>query len=159
MAGLATTTATVSLLFLWVSQSWAWQSARLPINRGWMATRASSSKTTTTPTTQLNLFDKIFEEEGILGKGITVGKIQIALNSPSRGPDSIFGILEKEANDDKSLPELTNAICLALLRKSDDWIGAAGTSQWFGQDDAGKAESQFNDYANKEAAKFEKVHE
>ena len=44
--------------------------------------------------TQLNLFDKLFEEEGILGKGVTVGKVQIALNSPDRGPNSIFGILE-----------------------------------------------------------------
>ena len=66
-------------------------------------------------------------------------------------------MLEKEANDDKSLPELTNAICLALLRKKDDWIGSTGTSEWFSQNDAGKAESKFNDFANKEAAKFEKV--
>ena len=107
--------------------------------------------------TQLNLFDKLFEEEGILGKGVTVGKVQIALNSADRGPNSIFGILEREANDDKSLPELTHAIALALLRKSDEWVGAAGTSNWFSQNDAGKAESRFNDLANAEAAKFEKV--
>lgn len=88
---------------------------------------------------------------------MTVGKIQVALNSPSRGPDSIFGMLEKEADDDKSLPELTNAICLALLRKRDDWIGSTGTSEWYSGNDAGKAESKFNDFANKEAAKFEKV--
>lgn len=105
----------------------------------------------------MHLFDKIFEEEGILGKGVTVGKVQIALTSPDRGPDSIFGILEREAKDDKSLPELTHAIALALLRKSDEWVGAAGTSDWFGQNDAGKAESRFNDLANAEAAKFEKV--
>ena len=106
---------------------------------------------------KLYLFDKLFEEEGILGKGVTVGKVQVALTSPDRGPDSIFGILEREANNDKSLPELTHAIALALLRKSDDWVGAAGTSDWFSQNDAGKAESRFNDLANAEAAKFEKV--
>ena len=136
----------VCLLALCASHSLAWHSnVNLP----------KMSKTRTT--TQLGLLDKIFEEEGILGKGITVGKVQVALNSPSRGPDSIFGILENEANDDKSLPELTHAICLALLRKSDQWIGACGTSEWFGQNDAGKAESRFNDFANKEASKFEKV--
>lgn len=108
-------------------------------------------------TTKLAFFNKMFEEEGILGKGITVGKVQVALNSPDRSKNSIFGMLEKEADDDKSLSELTNAVCLALLRKSDDWIGACGTSEWFGQDDGGKAESKFNEFANKEAAKFEKV--
>jgi Protein of unknown function (DUF1517) len=140
--------ATTSIFLLCVSRALAWQTSSLPRN-GW--TSPSLSKT------RLHLFDRIFEEEGILGKGITVGKIQVALNSPTRGPDSIFGILEKEANDDKSLPELTNAICLALLRKKDFWIGSYGTSQWFGQNDAGKAESKFNEFANKEAAKFEKV--
>lgn len=138
--------ATTGFLFLWLTQSLAWQATRTPFNG-----RVSSSST------RLNLFDKIFEEEGILGKGITVGKVQVALNSPTRGPDSIFGILEREANDDKSLAELTNVICLALLRQSDNWIGSTGTSEWYGQNDAGKAESKFNDFANKEAAKFEKV--
>jgi uncharacterized membrane protein len=47
---------------------------------------------------------------------------------------------------------------LALLRRSDDWVAACSASEWFKQDDAGKAESLFNDWANREAAKFEKVH-
>lgn len=149
--------ATSFLLLSWISQSLAWQTTRLPVSStaGWF--QPSLQQKATTSTTQLQLFDKLFEEEGILGKGITVGKVQIALNSPNRGPNSIFGILEKEANDDKTLPELTHAICLALLRKSDEWIGAAGTGQWFSGNDAGKAESLFNDFANKEATKFEKV--
>ncbi|CAB9510923.1 Protein of unknown function (DUF1517) [Seminavis robusta] len=140
-----------SILSLFAGQTLAWQTTQAPTTR-----RFGLVSPPRQSTTQLNLFDKIFEEEGILGKGITVGKVQVALTSPTRGPDSIFGILEREANDDKSLPELTNAICLALMRKSDEWVGAAGVSEWYGQDDSGKAESKFNDFANREAAKFEK---
>lgn len=145
------------LLAVCLSPTFAWQPShaldtlRRPSTLAVRETPASAS------TTQLHLFDKIFEEEGILGKGITVGKVQVALTSPSRGPDSIFGMLEKAAKDDKSLSQLTNAICLALLRKNDQWIGACGTSQWFGRNDAGKAEILFNGYANREATKFEKV--
>jgi hypothetical protein len=112
--------------------------------------------------TSLGVFDKLFEESGPLGKGITVGKIQVALACRDRGPNSIFGILEEGArstskNDSESLGELANRVCLALLRKSDDWVAACSTSQWFKGDDYGKAESLFNDWVNKEATKFEKV--
>mmetsp|Transcript_32812 Transcript_32812/g.46612 ORF Transcript_32812/g.46612 Transcript_32812/m.46612 type:complete len:145 (+) Transcript_32812:1-435(+) len=51
---------------------------------------------------------------------------------------------------------MANKICLALIRKSDEWVGACSSSQWFGQDDGGKAESLFNQWSNAEAAKFEK---
>jgi uncharacterized membrane protein len=51
---------------------------------------------------------------------------------------------------------MASSVCLALLRRTDDWVAACSTSEWFKQDDAGKAESLFNDWANKEAAKFEK---
>jgi hypothetical protein len=111
----------------------------------------------------LNVFDKMFEESGPLGKGITVGKVQVALRSPDRGASSIFAILEEEArltdnsSDPQDLASMANSVCLALLRRSDDWVSAGSASQWFKQDDAGKAESLFNDWANKEAAKFEKV--
>jgi len=129
------------------THSFAWQ----PVAAG------KFQRTSTTASTRLHLFDKLFEEEGILGKGVTVGKVQVALASPDRSQDSIFGILEREAADDKPLPELTHSICLALLRKSDEWVGAAGASNWYGMNDAGKAESQFNEWANAEAMKFEKV--
>ena len=149
------------LLLLWANQAYSWTTTSTAAIRAnaWRPSSLSIVRTKNegSSSTRLNFFDKMFEEEGILGKGITVGKVQIALNSPNRGPDSIFGILEREAKDDKSLAELTNAICLALLRKKDDWIGAAGTGEWFSQNDGGKAESKFNDYANKEAFKFEKV--
>jgi uncharacterized membrane protein len=111
----------------------------------------------------LNVFDKMFEESGPLGKGITVGKVQVVLRSPDRGASSIFAILEEEArltdnsSDPQDLASMANSVCLALLRRSDDWVAAGSASQWFKQDDAGKAESLFNDWANKEAAKFEKV--
>jgi hypothetical protein len=110
----------------------------------------------------LNIFDKMFEEDGPLGKGVTVGKVQVALRSPERGSSSIFSILEEEARltdgspDPEDLASMANSVCLALLRRSDDWVAACSTSEWFKQSDAGQAESLFNDWANREAAKFEK---
>lgn len=107
-----------------------------------------------------HFFDKAFEEEGPLGKGITVGKVQIALMSSDRSPTSIYGMLERKAksDDDSSygLARLTYDVCMAVLRKSDDWIAASSESTWFKEDLAGRAESKFNDWANKEYAKFEK---
>lgn len=105
----------------------------------------------------LNFFGKVFEEDGPLGKGITVGKLQVGLACRDR---SLVQTLERESNNSGSEPEelsrLANSVCLALLRKSDDWISACSESKWFSQNDAGKAESLFNDWANQEAAKFEK---
>jgi len=103
------------------------------------------------------MFGKMFEEEGPLGKGITVGKFQVALSCRDR---SLLENLEKESDDSGSEPEelsaLANAVCLSLLRRSDDWTAACSESKWFSQNDAGKAESLFNDWSNQEAAKFEK---
>ena len=111
--------------------------------------------------TRRYFFDKIFEEEGVLGKGITVGKVQVALISPTRSSDSVFGLLERKAANSGDSPEqlsrLANDVCLTLLRKSDDWISACSSSKWFSEKDAGKAESYFNDLANSEALKYEKV--
>jgi uncharacterized membrane protein len=108
----------------------------------------------------LNLFGDMFEEAGPLGKGITVGKVQVALNSWDRSSTSITGVLEDKTSDAGDSPEelsqLTNDVCLALLRRSDDWIGAASESKHFKTDDAGKAESLFNEWSNLEASKFEK---
>jgi hypothetical protein len=114
--------------------------------------------------TVLHLFGNLFEREeaGPLGKGITVGKVQVALLAPERGRDSIFGDLERKArsvNPDSPahLALLAKAVCLALLRRSDDWTDACSESKWFKLSNAGEAESLFNDWANAEARKFEKV--
>jgi Protein of unknown function (DUF1517) len=111
--------------------------------------------------TCLDLFDKVFEEEGPLGKGITVGKVQVSLLSPDRSGTSIYGLLERKARSDDDSPyglaRMTYDVCMALLRKSEDWIGADSTSQWFKENDSGKAESKFNEWCNREATKFEKV--
>lgn len=110
--------------------------------------------------TKLNFFDKMFEEDGPLGKGITVGKVQVALQARDRSSSSIFGALEKASRgsdgSNYALASLAQEVCLALLRRQDEWVGACSTSKWFGGDDYGKAESYFNDLANREAAKFEK---
>mmetsp|Transcript_21554 Transcript_21554/g.31907 ORF Transcript_21554/g.31907 Transcript_21554/m.31907 type:complete len:238 (+) Transcript_21554:93-806(+) len=112
---------------------------------------------TSASTSSLNLFGKMFEEEGPLGKGITVGKFQLGLSCTDR---TLIELLEKESNSYGSEPEelskLCNVVCLTLLRRQDDWISACSESDWFGQNDAGKAESLFNDWSNQEAAKFEK---
>jgi len=116
---------------------------------------------TSNKSTQLNFFEKMFEEDGTLGKGITVGKVQVALQAIDRSSSSIFGILEQKAraggDSPQQLARLGNEVCIALLRKSDDWTAACSSSTWFSEKDAGKAERSFNDLANKEAAKFEKV--
>jgi hypothetical protein len=114
--------------------------------------------------TVLHFFGKLFETEeaGPLGKGITVGKVQVALIAPERGRNSIFADLERKArsvNPDSQahLALLAKAVCLALLRRSDDWTEACSESKWFKLSNAGEAEILFNDWANKEALKFEKV--
>jgi len=114
-----------------------------------------------TSSTQLNFFDKIFEESGPLGKGITVGKVQVSVLCTDRSSNSIFPALEKSArnagsNSNLALSQLANEVCLALLRKSDDWSAACSSSKNFSQNDSGKAESLFNEWSNQEAARFEK---
>jgi len=97
----------------------------------------------------------------MLGKGITVGKIQIALRSSDRSDSSIFGLLEDHANLDsdanEDLARMSNDICLDLMRKSDDWVSACSAGKWFSGKDAGKAESYYNQLSNDVATKFEKV--
>ncbi|KAL7551897.1 hypothetical protein ACHAWF_015103, partial [Thalassiosira exigua] len=122
--------------------------------------------------TRLRFFeglDKAFEDEGPLGKGITVGKVQVAMQVSGR---SMFATLESYARDDdigssydddyeegygdSHLSKMCHEICLALLRKSDSWISACSTSEWFKEQDMGKAESTHNLWADREACKFEK---
>jgi hypothetical protein len=116
---------------------------------------------TASKSSSLHLFDKMFEEEGMLGKGITVGKVQVGLFSSDRSADSVYKLLERKASNAGDAPEqlarLANDVCLTLMRKSDDWISACSTSKWFSEKDAGKAESYYNDLANAEAIKYEKV--
>lgn len=116
----------------------------------------------TSTSSKVNLFDKMFEDEGMLGKGITVGKVQVAVISSDRSSTSIIGMLEGHAakttgDDPAELAKLANEVCLTLMRKSDDWIGACSSSKWFSEKDSGKAESYYNEIANAEAVKFEKV--
>lgn len=112
------------------------------------------------PSSTRFLFDKLFEEDGPLGKGITVGKVQVALTTSDRSARSIFGTLKRQTENVGStqydLACMAHEVCLDLLRRSDDWVAASSTSQWFKEEDSGRAESLFNDWANREAVKFEK---
>jgi len=105
------------------------------------------------------MFGKMFEEDGPLGKGITVGKVQVALMTSDRSKNSIFGTLKRITDDAGStqydLACMAQAVCLDLLRRSDDWVAASSTSKWFKESDSGRAESTFNDWANRETVKFE----
>lgn len=107
------------------------------------------------------LFDKLFEEEGMLGKGITVGKVQVCLRSNDRlSTTSIFNLLEDHAdldsNENEDLARMANSVCLDLMRKSDDWVSACSTGKWFSGKDAAKAEGYYNELSNEIAMKFEK---
>ena len=97
----------------------------------------------------------------MLGKGITVGKVQVCLRSSDRSATSIFGLLEDHADLDsdanEDLSRMANDVCLDLMRKSDDWVSACSTSKWFSGNDAAKAEGYYNELANEIATKFEKV--
>ena len=119
------------------------------------------TRTTTNSPSGLFFFDKLLEEEGPLGKGITIGKVQVALSTTDRSKNSIFGALKEAVNDNRGstnydLACLAQDVCLSLLRRKSSWTDASSTSQWFKEDDSGMAESLFNDWANREAVKFEK---
>jgi Protein of unknown function (DUF1517) len=165
-----TTRIVLSLLVATLSVAEVWSFTRpmqLPPPPSSSRSRAASfrntARTTVPAQPPLHLFDKLFEEEGPLGKGIGVGKIQVALLAQDRGPDSVFGMLESSARwiagDDEagSLADLAHDVCITLIRKEDSWMGACSDFKWFSANDYGKAESQFNDWANAEATKFEKV--
>jgi len=96
----------------------------------------------------------------MLGKGITVGKVQICLRANDRSETSIFGLLEDHADLDsdanEDLSRMANDVCLDLMRKSDDWVSACSSGKWFSGNDAGKAESYYNELANEIATKFDK---
>ena len=99
----------------------------------------------------------------MLGKGITVGKVQVCLRANDRSSSSIFGLLEDHADLDsdanEDLSRMANDVCLDLVRKSDDWVSACSSGKWFSGKDAGKAEGYYNEIANEIATKFEKVGE
>lgn len=127
---------------------------------------AANVKLRTKTSTEMNLFDgfenpldKVFEEEGPLGRGITVGKVQVAINvsgSERTSKDSIFAKLAQHARaddtssgfeddyedgyGDSKLSKMCHDVCLTLLRQSDSWTAACSESAWFKESDAGKAE-------------------
>jgi uncharacterized membrane protein len=117
----------------------------------------------TATTSKLFMFDKLFEEEGALGKGITVGKVQVALrcsNSDRKSSTSILRLLESHAssgsNENEDLSRMANDVCVDLIRKADDWVAASSSYKWYSSKDATKAEQYYNDLSNTEASKFEK---
>ena len=76
------------------------------------------------------------EGDGDADNARFVGRIQVALTTSDRTPSSIMGILAATAwnssNDSPALAKLSEEGCLALLRRSDDWVGACSDSKWFG---------------------------
>lgn len=109
----------------------------------------------------LHLFDKLFERNGLLGKGLTVGKVQVALRLPGSieskniFPDVLAANVSEGSRLHKpdELAQFANEVCLGLLRKSSHWVAACSTSQWFREREHGSAERFFNDLVNVEASK------
>jgi hypothetical protein len=143
---------------------------------------ACAGGATSSSSTRLHFFerlDKAFEDAGPLGKGITVGKVQVALSvdgTERASGDSILALLEKhgrasdggadvgstydddydDGRGDSHLSKMCHEVCMGLLRRSDDWISACSDRRWFKEQDMGKAESLYNLWADREACKFEK---
>ena len=72
----------------------------------------------------MGLLDNLFndEETTALGKGVSVAKVQVALNSPNRGRNSIVGALEQKADSantstSRGLARLVSDVTLELLRR------------------------------------------
>mmetsp|Transcript_16090 Transcript_16090/g.36194 ORF Transcript_16090/g.36194 Transcript_16090/m.36194 type:complete len:194 (-) Transcript_16090:715-1296(-) len=138
------------------------------LNAGFVSFRSSGKSgsvvSSSSSTSVLHFFDRIFEEEGPLGKGITVGKVQVSLFCPQRSSSSILSVLEKSSaaadlapDSNRALSKLVSDVCLGLMRREEDWTGACSEKKWYAGKDAAKAERQFNSWSNKEASKFEKV--
>mmetsp|Transcript_26934 Transcript_26934/g.42261 ORF Transcript_26934/g.42261 Transcript_26934/m.42261 type:complete len:385 (+) Transcript_26934:72-1226(+) len=103
------------------------------------------------------------DDEGYssLGAGVSVFKIQLALNCANRGADSLLGDLQRVAtsSDTSSRAGLSSVVqetALCLLRRSAEWEAAASTVEYFGSRDADKAEGAFNRIAVAERSKLEK---
>jgi len=70
-------------------------------------------------------------EPSSLGTGVTVLKVQVALNVADRSsPDSILGQLDNiasgaDVSSRAGLARLVSSTALALLRSSNDWVAAA----------------------------------
>ena len=141
--------------------------------------RALSAQTSrragTTAPLRMGLFDKLsnplkgvtspFEQATALGKGMTVARLQVALEASDRAPSSILGVIANKAancypDSPRSLATLVSDVSVALLRKEADWVAAAseskviaGLNQAAAEDEA---EAFYNRALTKELSKFEK---
>ena len=92
----------------------------------------------------------VFEEATALGKGVSYFSIQVALEAPDRGLSSILGTLETKAEtantqSARGLALLVQEVCLALIRKSDDWVSSCSDAKHFaGAQAEGRAETYYN---------------
>mmetsp|Transcript_110255 Transcript_110255/g.321113 ORF Transcript_110255/g.321113 Transcript_110255/m.321113 type:complete len:282 (+) Transcript_110255:63-908(+) len=127
----------------------------------WVSTSTRrSSRSLTTQMLLGGLFDR--EESTTLGKGMTVAKIQVCLNSPDRSRSSVLAMLANKADSantetSRGLARLISDVGLELLRREPYWIGANTESTHYGGRDAPeKAEVAFERMLNSELVKFEK---
>jgi len=96
-----------------------------------------------------------------LGRGVSVFKIQMALNCPTRGYDSLLSDLKRistqgDTSSREGMSSLVNEIALCLLRRSSDWQAAASSYEHFKSAESEQAESAFNRISVTERAKLEK---
>lgn len=96
-----------------------------------------------------------------LGKGVTVAKVQVAVQCAGRGRGSVLGNLgtlgERDCDSARGLSSLVAEVSLELLRRCDDWVGGASSVRTFkGGDAEDQAESAYNRMVTSELAKFDK---
>mmetsp|Transcript_11319 Transcript_11319/g.14699 ORF Transcript_11319/g.14699 Transcript_11319/m.14699 type:complete len:386 (-) Transcript_11319:1877-3034(-) len=96
-----------------------------------------------------------------LGAGVSVFKVQVAVNCPNRGPGSLLADLQRVSamSDTTSRAGLSGVVqetALTLLRRSSEWEAAASSVEYFNPRNADQAESAFNKIAVMERSKLEK---
>lgn len=101
------------------------------------------------------------ESRSALGQGVSVLKLQVALDCRDRSRSSILGQLGQIADSAntrtrKGLSSVVGEICLSLIRKQEDWRGVASAFEYFPARNAERAEAVFNTYAINERAKVER---
>jgi len=122
---------------------------------------AFSFFSTTVSNVGSSVMDKVDSTVGsVLGPGISVSQITVALDVPDReDPSSILGVLNRLSNKARTdsrvgVQNLTSQVALELLRKSKSIVAASSRYTHFR--DNNKASREFNKLAVQERGKFER---
>jgi uncharacterized membrane protein len=96
----------------------------------------------------------------VLGPGVSVGEISVALEVPDRDrPDSILSVLERLSTTARTdnrvgLQNLTSQVALELLRRKQSIVAASTKAKHYR--DENKAQQEFNTLSIRERGKFQR---